>query len=189
MGVILSLVVCADCLYYINIMLNIRSARFQDNDFIKSVFEALLPLYADLLPGTFEDNMRNMDILTQKGYAFDACGLSGYIIEADQQAIGFAAIGLFTPQLGYLAALHFLPAFQRQGYGKKTLKELETRYRRQKLYELVFLVHYQADWAINFYTQLNYRLIAEERSSILQYAGPGIEHLLEPGLILMGKKL
>lgn len=164
-------------------------ARLQDNPFIKSVFSAVLPLYRELLPGIFEDNMQNMDILTEKGLSFEACGLSGYIIEAQQQPIGFAAIGLLKPHLGYLAALHFLPAYQRQGYGSQSMQELERRYRQQKIQELILLVHREATWARGFYTGLNYRVIAEAPASIISYAGPGIEHLIEPGLILMGKKL
>lgn len=171
----------------------LRPIRFQDHEFVKSVFAAVLPLYDALLPGIFEGNIHNMDILTEKGLDFNSTGLDGFILEAGFDAVlapvGFAAVGLLKPQLAYLAALHFLPTAQRRGLGTQAMEMLEAKYRAQGIQEMVMLVHAQADWAQNFYLKRGYRLIARHPKSMVRYGGPILESLLEPGLELYGKRL
>lgn len=167
----------------------LTQARFTDFAFIEKVFGAMIPQYTAIMPGSFEANLENLHRLQAKGFDFTATGLTGYLIETQSEPIGFTAVGPLSPRLAYLSAFYFLPEHQRKGYGKKALRQLEKTYQNLGFQEMVLLVHQQAHWASNFYKKMGYKTLAEHRSSIVQYAGAGIEHLLEPGLFLMGRTL
>jgi ribosomal protein S18 acetylase RimI-like enzyme len=94
-----------------------------------------------------------------------------------------------SPRQAYLSAFYFLPEYQRQGYGKKALQQLESTYQNLGFQEMLLLVHQNAPWARSFYQNMGYKTLAEHKTSIVRYAGAGIEHLLEPGLFLMGRML
>ena len=186
---------------YHDFMLTFRPANLADNEFIKSVFAAALPLYQELMPGSFEANLLNIDILTEKGLDFNATGLDGWIlmsnlgltekaaVQRPGQALGFAGIGPLNPQQVYMAALYLLPEYQQQGYGSIALKQLEADYRAQNFSEMLLLVHGKADWALHFYTRAGYRRISDRDAEMVAYGGERFLYLYEPGLILMGKEL
>ena len=170
-------------------MLSLRPTVVSDNAFIRSLFAAALPLYSELMPESFAANLENMDILTEKGLDFNATGLDGWIIEAEGIPVGFAGLGPLNPRQAYMAALYFLPAQQRRGFGSQALGRLEAHYLTQGFDEILLLVHQQADWARNFYTREGYRLLAQDPSVMLAHAGERLLHLIEPDLVLMGKDL
>jgi ribosomal protein S18 acetylase RimI-like enzyme len=169
--------------------LYLTPATFNDFAFIEKVFAAMIPQYAPIMPGSFEANLENLRRLQEKGFDFTATGLTGYLVETDKAAIGFIALGPLSPRLAYLSAFYFLPEYQRQGHGKKALQQIENTYQNLGFQEILLLVHQKAPWASNFYRKMGYKTLAEHRASIIQYAGVGIEHLLEPGLFLMGRTL
>lgn len=164
-------------------------ATFGDFAFIEKVFAAMIPQYAPIMPGSFEANLENLRRLQEKNLDFQATGLTGYVVETDTTALGFIAVGPLSPRQAYLSAFYFLPEYQRQGCGKKALKQLENTYQNLGFQEMLLLVHQKAAWARNFYQNMGYKTLAEHKVSIVQYAGAGIEHLLEPGLFLMGRTL
>ncbi len=177
-------------------MLSLRPAQLNDNAFIRELFTAALPLYQHLMPGSFEANIQNMDILTDKGLSFNATGLEGWIFENAQfsnqpvkTTVGFAGIGALNPKQAYMAALYFLPGQQRQGFGSTALKLLESDYLKQGFEHMLLLVHHQADWARNFYLRHHYQTISAKRAEIIRYGGEAFSHLYEPGLELMAKTL
>ena len=167
----------------------LRLAQFEDNAFIASVFEAVQPQYQQIMPASIQANIDNLKILTQKGLDFSATGLSATIVSLQGEPVGFAALGPLSPRMAYMSALYFLPSAQRQGLGAFVLAELEQNYKHKGFQEIVLLVHSQADWARAFYQQQGYRLVASEAAAIIRYAGSGLTHLIEPGLILLAKKL
>ena len=112
-------------------------ATFGDFAFIKKVFSAMIPQYAPIMPGSFEANLENLRRLQEKHLDFSATGLTGYVIETDTAAIGFIAVGPLSPRLAYLSAFYFLPEYQRQGYGKKTLRQLENTYQNLGFQEML----------------------------------------------------
>lgn len=169
--------------------LSLTLAGFTDFAFIKKVFTAMIPQYSQIMPGSFEANLENLNRLQAKGIDFTATGLTGYLIETQREPVGFVAVGPLSPRLAYLSAFYFLPEHQRKGYGAKALRQIENTYQNLGFQEMVLLVHQQAHWASGFYKKMGYKTLAKHRLSIVQYAGVGIEHLLEPGLFLMGKKL
>lgn len=177
-------------------MLSLRPAQLNDNAFIRELFTAALPLYQQLMPGSFEANIENMDILTDKGLSFNATGLEGWIFEniqtasqLVQTAVGFAGIGVLNAKQAYMAALYFLPNQQRQGFGSTALQLLEADYLRQGFEQMLLLVHHQANWARDFYLRHHYQIISAEQAEIIRYGGDVFAHLHEPGLELMAKNL
>lgn len=174
-------------------MLSLRPAHLQDNAFIRELFAAALPLYQNLMPGSLEANLENMDILTEKGLAFNATGLDGWIFEhglnSHNQPVGFAGIGPLNPDQAYMASLYFLPAQQRQGFGQQALNLLEFYYAGLGFKTMLLLVHHQAHWALNFYTRNGYLPISDQLPEIIAYGGEQLRHLHEPGLELMAKTL
>lgn len=164
-------------------------ATFGDFAFIEKVFAAMIPQYAPIMPGSFEANLENLRRLQEKNLDFTATGLAGYVVETDTTALGFIAVGPLSPRLAYLSAFYFLPEHQGLGYGQKVLRQIENTYHRLGYQEMLLLVHQKAPWASNFYRKMGYKTLAENKTSIVQYAGAGIEHLLEPGLFLMGRTL
>lgn len=173
--------------------LSLRAAVLADNGFIRQVFAAALPLYERLMPGSFEANLRNMDILTEKGLDFNATGLDGWIIAerlaAQEEARGFAGIGPLNPQQAYMAALYLLPGSQRQGVGGTALTQLEAIYAKRGFAEMLLLVHAQAGWATDFYTGKGYQLLTAVQTEMVAYGGEKLGYLYEPGLLLMAKPL
>lgn len=167
----------------------LRLANFEDNAFIQQVFEAMLPQYQAFMAESFQSNIANLKLLTQKGLDFSATGLSASIVSVQGLAVGFVALGPLSPRLAYLSALYLLPEHQRQGFGAAVMTQVDANYKAKGFQEIVLLVHQQADWAQLFYRQLGYRLVASQATAMLRYAGPGLSHLIEPGLILMAKKL
>ncbi len=172
-----------------NHTLYLTPATFADYAFINEVFEATLPLYKDVMPGSFEANLENLKRLEERGLDFSATGLKGYLLETDTARIGFAAVGPLSPRLAYLSSMYILPAYQRQGYGLETMKQLEAYYKSLAFQELCLLVHTKAPWARDFYKKAGYRVQADQPHSIVTYAGESIRHLIEPGLMLMSKSL
>lgn len=169
--------------------LQLRPLQFSDNAFVSQVFASVLPLYRDLMPGVFEANLENMQILSQKGLDFQATGLLGELISVGPEPVGFLAVGPLNARQAYMAALHFLAEHQRKGYGSRALQQLEPYYRSKGFQEMLLLAHHQADWAVKFYQRNAYQIVAEQELSILTYGGEGLKHLWQPGLILMAKKL
>lgn len=170
-------------------MLTIRPSRPADNALIKACFAAALPRYQALMPGSFEANLANMDILTEKGLGFNATGLEGWILSAAGNEVGFAGIGLLNPSQAYMAALYLLPDQQRRGYGQAALDQLEPHYAGLGCCEMLLLVHRDAGWARDFYLRAGYRLIAAQPEAIIAHAGERLAHLLEPDLLLLGKAI
>ncbi len=167
----------------------LRLANFEDNAFIQSVFEAMLPQYQHLMAHSFQANIDNLKILTQKGLDFSATGLSASIVSIEGESVGFVALGPLSPRMAYLSALYLLPAYQRQGLGQLVMQQVESNYKNKAFQEIVLLVHRQATWALAFYQSIGYQMAATEPAAIKRYAGPGLAHLIEPDLILMAKKL
>lgn len=167
--------------------LTLNLARFSDYAFIQEVFAAMIPQYSVIMPGSFEANLENLHRLQAKGLDFTATGLTGYLVKTHHTPIGFVAVGPLSPRLAYLSAFYFLPKHQRKGYGQDALRQLENTYQRLGFQEMVLLVHQHAHWASGFYKEMGYKTLADSKNSIVQYAGAAIEHLLEPGLFLMGK--
>lgn len=170
-------------------MIQLRPATFADNALIRQVFTAVLPLYQDLMPGTFEANLANIDILTARGLDFQATGLTGFVVVHRHVDCGFCGVAPLNARQAYLGAMHFLPAFQRQGLGTQAMAALEQHYARLGFQEMLMLVHARADWAQAFYRRLGYREIAADARAIGAYAGPALEPMLEAELVLWAKAL
>lgn len=169
--------------------LTLTPARFEDHATIYAIFEAMLPQYQEIMPGSFEANLENLRRIQAKGMDFSATGLTGYMIQTTQSTVGFTAVGPLNGQQAYLSAFYLLPQYQRQGLGALALQDLERHYARLHFQEMLLLVHREASWARTFYQKMGYKTLAEHTLSIVQYAGQGIAHLIEPGLILMGRSL
>lgn len=173
--------------------LKLHNATLQDNAFFARVFESVEPLYASIAPGSMAANAENMRRLTQRGLDFQATGLSGYVLTqttgAQPLPVGIAGIGPLSPRKAYMAALHLLPEYRRQGLGSEALKLLEAHYQNLKFQEMLLLAHRQAQWAIQFYSQHAYREISDQLESIVRYGGEPLRHLYEPGMILLARKL
>lgn len=169
--------------------ISLKPTSFEDHTSIYAIFEAMLPQYQKIMPGSFEANLENLRRLQARGLDFSATGLTGYLIQDDHRTVGFTAIGPLNARQAYLSAFYLLPEHQRKGYGKAALRDLETHYARLRFQEILLLVHKEAQWARTFYEQMGYKHIAEYTQAIVQYAGTGIQHLLEPGLTLMGHTL
>lgn len=170
-------------------MIQLRPVVFADNVLIRQVFAAVLPLYQELMPGTFEANLANLDILSARGLDFNATGLTGFVVVHKGQDCGFCGVGPLNARQAYLGALHLLPAYQRQGVGSLALTALERHYARLGFQEMLMLVHARADWAQAFYRRLAYREIAHAPHAILAYAGPALEPMLQAELVLWAKVL
>ena len=169
--------------------LKLRPAHFEDHALIYSIFEAMIPQYQAIMPGSFEANLESLRRIRERNLDFSATGLTGYVVEDSRTPVGFTAVGPLNARQAYLSAFYFFPQYQKQGYGSQTLRELENHYARLGFMEMLLLVHQKAHWARNFYRKMGYKQIAESTHAIVQYAGPGIEHLLEPQLLLMGASL
>lgn len=166
----------------------LRPAVLADNAFIRRVFAASLPRYQPLMPGSFEANLANIDILTARGLDFNATGLDGWIVVGEKDA-GLAGVGLLNPRQAYLAALYLLPEYQRQGLGGAALDLLENHYARRGCSEMLMLVHARADWAQAFYAGRGYRIVGTRDTEIVAYAGEHMIHLYEPELWLLARPL
>lgn len=169
--------------------ITLTPARFEDHAAIYAIFEAMLPQYQNIMPGSFEANLENLRRIQAKGMDFSATGLTGYMIQTTQNTVGFAAVGPLNARQAYLSAFYLLPQYQRQGLGTRALQDLERHYARLQFQEILLLVHGEASWARTFYQKAGYKTLAEYAPAIVQYAGQGIQHLIEPGLILMGRSL
>lgn len=169
--------------------LTLTPARFEDHATIYAIFEAMLPQYQRIMPGSFEANLENLRRIQAKGMDFSATGLTGYMIQTPKATVGFAAVGPLNARQAYLSAFYLLPIYQRQGLGAQALQDVERHYARLQFQEILLLVHREATWARTFYQKMGYKTLAEHTLAIVQYAGQGIAHLIEPGLILMGRSL
>lgn len=170
--------------------LSLRTARLDDNAFIRSLFVAALPLYEALLPRSFPGNLTTLDILTAKGLDFSATGLDGWIAENPEGLpVGFAGVGPLNPDQAYMAALYLKPGHKRRGYGSEILARLEAHYEQAGFKELLLLVHARAPWALKFYQSQGYDTIATSKDAMIAYGGQRLEHLIEAELLLLGKPL
>lgn len=168
--------------------LELKALATADLPFAQAVFESVLPLYRELMPGAFEENLKIVALLIENRLDFSATGLNAELIQVNGQAQGFLAWARLEKGPAYLASLHFLPVARRQGWGGRALVLLENQLKRQGLPALYLLAHAQADWALDFYLKQGYARLAEAPEDILRLAGTQIEHLLMPGMVLMGKE-
>lgn len=167
--------------------LSLRLAEVADLPLIQQVFREVLPLYSELMPGTFEGNIETLDQLIETGQPFSVTGLSAELIELAGQVQGFLAWAVLDSGPVYLASLHFLNAARRQGLGGRAMALWEQHLKERGFGSVYLLAHRQATWAVNFYLKQGYAILAEEPSAILALTGEQIEHLLTPGLCLIGK--
>lgn len=167
--------------------LRLRLAEIVDLSFIQQVFREVLPLYRELMPGTFEGNIETLDQLIESEQPFSITGLSAELIELAGQPQGFLAWAVLEAGPVYLASLHFLASARRQGLGGRAMALWEQGLKARGFSSVYLLAHCEATWAVNFYLKQGYAVLAEEPSAILALTGEQIEHLLTPGLLLIGK--
>jgi ribosomal protein S18 acetylase RimI-like enzyme len=166
---------------------SLRLAKLTDLPFIQQVFREVLPLYSGLMPGTFEGNIETLDQLIASEQPFSVTGLSAELIEVAGLPQGFLAWAVLDAGPVYLASLHFLASARRQGLGGQALALWEQTLKERGFRCVYLLAHREATWAVNFYLKQGYAVLAEEPSAILALTSEQIEHLLTPGLLLIGK--
>lgn len=165
----------------------LRVAEIPDLPFIQQVFREVLPLYNELMPGTFEGNLETLDLLIETGQPFSVTGLCAELIEVKGQALGFLAWAVLDAGPVYLAALHFVASARRQGLGGRALALWEQALKSRGFDSVYLLAHRQAPWAVNFYLKQGYAVLAEDPVAILALTGEQIAHLLMPDMWLLGK--
>lgn len=167
--------------------IRLKALSHADLPFVIQVFEEVLPLYRDLMPGTFEDNLATVIALQEQGADMTAVGLIARLILQQHEPVGFLAWAPLDRGPAYLASFYFLTDCRRKGYGTQALLQLELQLKYFHLPGMLLLVHRAAEWAVKFYLSQGYQILAEEPQAILAEAGEQIAHLLQPQMLLMGK--
>ena len=161
-------------------MTNLVPATNEDKDFLAQVCESVVPLYHPIMPGVFE----------KQAGRFRVKGLSNryktYIVNYNDNKIGFLGVKDITKEISYLVALYFHSNYQRQGIGGKTMSRLYDRLRCKGFKEIVLLVHKEAYWAVNFYKKEDFEIVGETKNEMLDYL-PQMEKEILPSTYLMTK--
>lgn len=88
------------------------------------------------------------------------------IYELEDENVGVAALQIEGEELGYVRFVYVLPEHQRKGVGTSLVTYIEAEARRLGLKRLrVPYVDMNANWAIDFYTRLGYKVIENRKKS------------------------
>jgi GNAT superfamily N-acetyltransferase len=87
-----------------------------------------------------------------------------FVYELDDRGVGVAALQIECKELGYVRLVYVLPEHQREGIGTSLVAHIEAEARRLRLKTLrVPYVDMNANWAINFYKKLGYRVVDKRK--------------------------
>ncbi len=134
----------------------IDKARSEDiNEILAIINESNRASYRDIMPPEyFREPVLTLEQLVQD---FEA--MSFYILRSGQEIIGVVALDVRTESKGRIRWVYVLPQYQRKSVGTSLVLYVEGIAIRLGLEKLSLLVNGQADWAINFYKKLGYRLV------------------------------
>jgi len=90
-----------------------------------------------------------------------------YLAKHDDQAIGFAIIKLKGAFVGYIQSILIIKDFQKQGFGKQLIRELET-YMFSKYPNIFICVSSFNPEALKFYNSIGYEVIGELTDYIIK---------------------
>jgi len=90
-----------------------------------------------------------------------------YLARVQKQYIGMASFQVLK-DFAYIGYFHIRAHHHRQGYGKKLMEFLEFYAKKDGLTTIRLFTHKKAKWAIDFYTNLSFKLIETNGKKIKQ---------------------
>jgi len=81
-----------------------------------------------------------------------------YVYKSEGKVVGVAALQMESDEMGRIHRVYILPEYQRRGIGAVLITHLERKAREIGLKRLRLLTVEKADWAVNFYKRLGYKL-------------------------------
>jgi ribosomal protein S18 acetylase RimI-like enzyme len=164
-------------------MIEILKACDDDIFFLAEVCRDSIELYENIVPGSFEKQAARFE----RDGLFNTYEIS--IIYCEDHQVGFVGSTSINKNITYLVALYLLKGYQRRGIGKKVLNMLTKTLYQSGKGEVVLLAHKNATWAIDFYRENRFDIVADEEDKIKAYANSCMNRFYLPNTLLMSKHL
>ncbi len=169
--------------------LTLAMANDADISYIAAVCEDAGLIYGDIMPGAFSKLANRymthglpgkyqfyvIQTATKEAVnqnyqmATEAPAAPGKQMAIRQRMATFLGIYIemmINPGCCYIVGLYIHSDHRRQGYGKLLLDEVRSRHGGKRL---VLLVHQEASWAIDFYLQNGFKLVASNLEEAIAY--------------------
>jgi len=163
-------------------MINLRSAKDKDLSILSDTCISVAPLYEAFMPNAFRNQAEK----------FMERGLSScydtFIIENDNDAIGFIGTKTLSDQTVYLVACYIHSDFQNKGFGSMVIENLKNSLKELHTKEIVLLVHKKAVWAQQFYLKNDFMIVSDDRDQILSYDNGIMGNDYLENTVLMSRK-
>lgn len=158
------------------------AATLADLPFVAEVCESVVPMYQEIMPGSFErqaEKFRTAQTLPEQ-YTL-------LLIVHHGERVGFIGYSAFSEEVIYLVALYIHAAHQRSGIGGKALEKLLADFWERGYGEVLLFAHQEAEWAINFYYHHGFQPVSEDLQAIKQYRNGILANSAFSQVLLMQK--
>ncbi len=160
-------------------MIKMSHATESDIDFISQVCLDASYIYNSIMPGAFEKQAkkyRENGLPTQ----YDI-----WILYRNDCKIGFCAGKALNQTTFYIVGLYIHSKYQRRGFGKSALDQIQKSSEKENLY---LLVHQKAEWAIRFYERYGFEIAGSTKAEVLAVEALMAEYYISD-TFLMTKKI
>ena len=111
-----------------------------------------------------------------------------YVARAEGEFVGAASyqnLGVFA----YIGYFYIKPKCHKQGYGQQLMRFLEMRTQTDNLTDLRLFANSKAEWALNFYERVGFKVLMTEKQDILYLENGVFKPFYEEGAHLLQKIL